>query len=166
MSADTTLMRLRSFLLGLSVFLLAGTLVELWFTDHMEEPVQLIPFFLSGAGILISGAALLRPSPGVLRALHAVMAVVAAGSLFGTYEHVANNIAFQMEIQPGLTALEKLVAGLGGANPLLAPGILGIAALLSIAATYRHPALAPSRQSVREEASMPALRQAEMKQEK
>jgi hypothetical protein len=163
--SEMVIFRLRHFLLALSACLLVGTLVELWFTNHMEEPVQLIPFFLSGLGILTAGAALIRPARGVLRTLRASMGLVAIGSLFGMYEHIANNVAFQLEIQSGLTGFEKLSAGLGGANPLLAPGILGIAALLSIAATYGHPALV-ARKRNREDKSFTLIGRTETRLEK
>ncbi len=70
------------------------------------------------------------------------MGLIALGSLVGLYEHISNNIAFQLEIQPGSTTAQLIAAGLGGANPLLAPGILAVAAVLALAATYYHPALA------------------------
>jgi hypothetical protein len=57
------------------------------------------------------------------------------------YEHIENNIAFQLEIWPDLSPFEMLASGLGGANPLLAPGILGIAALLALTAAYYNPGL-------------------------
>ena len=44
MSANAILSRLRQFLLGLTGCLFVGTLVELVFTGHTQEPVQLIPF--------------------------------------------------------------------------------------------------------------------------
>jgi hypothetical protein len=145
--------------------LLAGTLVELAFTGHTEEPVQWVPFVLGGLGILTAGAALVRPTRRVLRMLQASMALVAAGSLFGMYEHIANNIAFQLEIKPGLTGFEKLSAGLGGANPLLAPGILGIAALLCMAAAYSHPAFVAYQRN-RDNASSTILGPTKTNQEK
>jgi hypothetical protein len=66
------------------------------------------------------------------------MLVVIVGSLFGIYEHVSNNIAFEREIQPNSTSSHLIWKGLSGANPLLAPGTLTVAALLSLAATYKH----------------------------
>jgi hypothetical protein len=145
MSAERVLARLRRFLLGLASGLLAGVLVELAMIGHTENPVQWIPFALGGLGLLALGGALLRPSRATLLALRASMALVAVGGLFGMYEHIANNVAFQLEIQPSATAVALAAAGLGGANPVLAPGILTLAAVLAMAATYAHPALDRSR---------------------
>ena len=58
------------------------------------------------------------------------------------YLHLDGNIDFQREIDPSAPASDMLLSVLGGANPLLAPGILSVAAVLAIAATYHHPALA------------------------
>ena len=69
------------------------------------------------------------------------MAMVVCGSLFGIYEHYANNVAFQREISPSTPMRDALVQAVAGGNPLLAPGTLAVAAVLALAATYYHPAL-------------------------
>jgi hypothetical protein len=69
------------------------------------------------------------------------MVAILLGSLFGIYEHVSNNLAFELEIYPNEAVTDALLHAFGGANPLLAPGVLGLAALLAIAATYYHSAL-------------------------
>jgi hypothetical protein len=143
MSAETTLAHLRRFLLSIAGVLFVGTLVELWFTNHMEEPAQWIPFGLCGVGLAAAGAMLAWPRRAVRLGLRVSMIVVGLGSAFGIYEHIANNVAFQLEIHPSAALPELVAAGLGGANPLLAPGILGLAALLALAATYQAAALTP-----------------------
>jgi hypothetical protein len=145
MNADLVLFRLRRFLLALSGVLLLGTFVELVFTGHTKEPVQLIPFFLC---ILWGGAvvlALVNTHRRSLLFLRTCMVVVVLGSLLGIYEHIANNIAFQLEIEPSISFAGIIAARLGGANPLIAPGILAVGASLAIAATYDHPGLARVR---------------------
>jgi len=141
MSPADVLARLRRFLLVFSVLLFGGALLELWLIEHTADPVQLIPFGLCGLGALAALAALLRPRRGILLALRASMALVVLGTLLGIYLHVEGNLALQREISPQATAGETLFGTLGGANPLLAPGILAVAAVLALAATYRHPAL-------------------------
>jgi len=141
MTNDVILTRLRQFLLVIAGLLLLGTILELWFINHTGEAVQWLPFILSGAGLVVVGAALLRPHRATLLTLRGVMSVVTLGSLFGVIEHVENNIGFVLEIRPN-AAFDQIVQGaLGGANPLMAPGMLGLAAVLAIAATYYHPAL-------------------------
>ena len=140
------LSRLRRFLLVTSALLFVGALVELWLVGHAETAVQLIPFALCGLGLVCALVALARPVRAAVLALRACMALVVLGSLYGVYEHVVENVAFQREILPGSTTGELVSAGLGGANPLLAPGILALAAALALAATYYHPALTKGRE--------------------
>lgn len=141
MSPADILSRLRRFLLVFSVVLLGGALLELWLIEHMQDPVQFIPFVLCGLGMLAALGALLRPRRATLLALRVCMALVVAGTLLGIYLHVEGNLALQREISPNATAGETLFAALGGANPLLAPGVLAVAAVLALAATYQHTAL-------------------------
>ena len=141
MNADTILVRLRLFLLGTSAFLLIGTLVELVAIGHTKEPIQLVPFILCILGLAIVSVALARPARKSLMALRAVMIPVTLGSLLGVWEHVENNAAFYLEVHPTATTTQLVGAALGGASPLLAPGMLALAAALAVAATYYHPAL-------------------------
>jgi hypothetical protein len=147
MSAEVTLSRLRVFLLGLTAALLVGALVELVFSEHTAEPVQIVPFILCALGLIAIATALLSPQRRSLLLLSITMGLVGIGSLFGMYEHIRNNIAFQLEIDPNLTLPQQIATGLGGANPLLAPAILGIAAILALASVYQHPLLSNQRGS-------------------
>ena len=70
------------------------------------------------------------------------MLVGLVGSLFGIYEHLEHNIEFALEIRPNAAVADVFWGALAGANPLLAPGILAFMAILALAATYYHPALA------------------------
>ena len=148
MPADLLLARLRCFLLVLSGLLMAGTVGELIFIEHVKEPTQWIPFGLCGLGMIGVGAVLVRPRRPILLALRASMSVVVIGSAFGGYEHVTGNLAFHREIHPNSTWWKTLRATLGGPSPLLAPGVLALAAVLAIAATYHHSALAKPPQQV------------------
>jgi hypothetical protein len=141
MTDAIVLLRLRRFLLTISALLFLGTLVELWLVGHAETVVQLIPFALCGLGLILVMVVLFHQRRFTLLALRVCAGLVFAGSLFGVYEHIVGNIAFQSEVQPNATAREVLMGAIGGGNPLLAPGILALAAVLAIAATYHHPAL-------------------------
>ena len=117
--------------------LFAGTLLELYLVNHNEDAVQWIAFVLAGLGLLVSLIVLARRGPATVRLLRWCMVLVIAGSVFGVYQHVSNNIAFEMEILPGASSRHLFWRGLSGANPFLAPGTLAIAGLLSLAATYK-----------------------------
>jgi hypothetical protein len=148
MRPTTVEQRLRAFLLGLSAWLCAGTIVELFLAKHTKDPVQLVPFVLCGVGLLAVIAAWRRPQRATLLALRGVMAILMLGSLFGIYQHLASNVAFELDMRPGAIWSDIWFQAIRGAAPLLAPGILAVAAVVAIAATYAHPTLARPRQGL------------------
>lgn len=135
--AADVLRRLRTFLLVLGLFLFGGALVELWLVGHTKEVIQWIAFALAGAGALSVTMTLFHLGPATVRLLRVCMLVVALGSLFGMYEHVSGNVAFAREVKPNSSTTELFWRGLQGGNPLLAPGVLAVAAVLALSATYR-----------------------------
>jgi hypothetical protein len=149
MSAEIVVERLRRFLLILAGLICAATVVELWLIKHTKDPIQLLPFILCGLGLAAVVVVLLRPQRRTLRALQGIMGLLILGSLIGVYEHIASNLEFALEIQPNAATNTLIFKALGGANPLLAPGMLAFAALLAIAATYYHPTLATSKPAKR-----------------
>ena len=137
-STAEILRRLRRFLLLLTVSLFAGALIELWLVGHTEDVIQLVPFVLSVVGIVVCLLVFFRPSTGTIQVMRIWMAVVVLGTLLGVYLHIEGNVAFEREVDPQATTSKLILQGLGGGNPLLAPGILAIAALIAVAATYRY----------------------------
>jgi hypothetical protein len=117
--------------------LFAGSLVELWLVGHTEDWVQLIPFALAIVGIFVAVLVLLNPGRLTIKFVRMWMVLVILGTVFGVYQHVAGNIAFEREVDPKATTSELAWQGLAGGNPLLAPGVLAVAAVLALAATYR-----------------------------
>jgi hypothetical protein len=135
--AAEVLRQLRRFLLALSIMLFAGAIVELWLVGHTQSWLQWIPFVLSGVGSATVFIVLLRTTPAAVRALRLCMGVIVLGTLLGVYEHVSGNIKLEREVNPGANSSRLLWRGVSGGNPLLAPGVLAIAALLAVSATYR-----------------------------
>lgn len=141
MNATTLERRFRTFLLVVSASVFLGTIVELWLAKHTKSSIQFVPFVLCGVGLIAVVAVLLRPRRATLFALRGVMLTLIGGSALGIYEHLAGNWAFVVEIRPTATPSEVLLSALRGAAPLLAPGILALAGVIALAATYYHPAL-------------------------
>lgn len=141
MSTRTTEEQLRRFLLVLSAAICVGTVLELVLVGHVEETVQYVPFVLSGLGLGMVMLALYTPGRRVFLALRGVMATVALGSIFGVYQHFEHNLAFELEMDAKASVGDVLWEAFSGASPFLAPGILAVAAVTAIAATYKHPAL-------------------------
>ena len=137
-SASDVLLRLRRFLLVLSISLFGGALVELWLVGHTQDAIQWVPFALCILGSFAVLLVFFRPGPGTIKILRICMALVVLGTLLGIYLHVEGNMLFAKEIQPNSPTTDLVLKGLSGANPLLAPGILAVAAVLAVAATYRY----------------------------
>lgn len=150
MSPAVVLARLRRFLLLFSALLFVGALAELWLANHTGDFVQLIPFALCALGLIAVFAVLFAPRRASVLFLMASMGLIILGSLYGVYEHFINNMAFQREVYPNATQNEIVKAAVSGANPLLAPGLLAAAAVLSLAAVYQHPSVTRSEETERE----------------
>jgi hypothetical protein len=150
MSAEVIVTRMRRFMLVLACFLCAGTVIELWLTEHTKTPIQFVPFVLCGVGLIALLAVLSRPTQRTIWALRAVMVVAALGGLLGTYEHLQGNLELAREVKPAQASAAPLASALTGGNPPLAPGVLGVAAVLALAATYRHPVLEQGGQQTNE----------------
>ncbi|MGA9398212.1 MAG: hypothetical protein WBV22_08125 [Anaerolineaceae bacterium] len=139
MKAETVLKRLRIFLLGFSIFIFAGAIVELLALKHYREDLQWVPLVLCPLGILLNALFLAKPERGMLKALQIGMWIIAAGGLIGTLIHVSGNLESIFEGGRSASLLNIFYMAVGGRNPLLAPGTLIIAAILSLAAIYHHP---------------------------
>ena len=138
MTAEEVLQQLRRFLLALTILLFVGALAELWLVGHTEDTIQWIPFVLAIGGTLCTIFFYVKPNNATSRLLRIWMVVVMLGSALGIYFHVDGNFHFEREIAPRASTMELLWKALEGGNPLLAPGVLAVAGILAIAATYRH----------------------------
>ncbi len=139
MNSERSLARIRQFLLIISTAVFIMTVTELFFLSHWSETIQLLPFVLSGLGLITLALAYFHPSPVTIRVLQWSMILIGLCSLIGIYEHMINNFRFQIEIQPNATTWELIWATLDGANPVLAPGILALGAAIGWTAAYQHP---------------------------
>lgn len=135
------LQQLRAFLAGVAAFIFVGTIAELYLLEHYKEVQQWIPLVLSFIGLVELGIVWLKPSSGTLKLLRWTMVVVALASLYGMYLHFMGNFSFALEINPSLSSAEAIWPAIKGSNPLLAPGMLFVGALLGAASTYRHSLL-------------------------
>ncbi len=139
MKAEEILKRLRIFLLGFSIFIFAGATAEHIALRHYREDLQWVPLVLCPLGILLIALFLAKPGKGILKALQIGMWIITAGGLIGILVHVSGNMESIFEGGRSASLLNIFYAIAGGRNPLLAPGTLIIAALLSLAAIYHHP---------------------------
>jgi hypothetical protein len=136
MSHARALKRVQRFLSAMTLALFLGTIAELLSVKHYGEPIKLVPFALCLLGCAALAAVRLRPGRRVFLAVRAFMAVTMLGSLLGVYEHIEGNLETSREIHRHLATMARIKAMLTGRDPIAAPGMLAVAALLLIAATY------------------------------
>jgi hypothetical protein len=144
--------RLRRFLLQLSAFICAGTIVELLLVEHTGSWVQFVPIVAAGAGSAGSLAALRGlpdlPAGRSRLAFRGIMLVLIIVSVVGVFQHVRANYLFVREIKPAGIAWDAFLEALTGASPLLASGILALAGLCGWMATVRGPFTNQNQDSV------------------
>ena len=147
---------LRRFLFGAAAATYLGAVVELALVEHWGGFWQVVPFALCGLGLAAVAWAWRRPGARSLRAVLVTSALAAVGAGVGVVQHARGNALFALDIRPGLTVGETVLESLSGGNPLLAPGLVALAAALGAAATHRHGAWgrqrggAAARRTVRE----------------
>lgn len=141
MSESSTLRRIRRLLLALVVAGTAVFILELVLIEHTESAWQWSPLVVLVAGLLVEGAALVRPGPGTLRALRAAMVLFIVFGLVGIYLHFRGNLLFELEMEPGAGGLGLLWRAAGGGVPTLAPaGLVGLG-FVGLIHTMNHPSL-------------------------
>src|SRR4051812_33869789 len=133
------LQQLRVFLCALSALLFAGTIAELLSVKHYDDRIQLIPFAMCIFGLVLLLVYWWRPVPGVLKMMRLSMGLIALSSFIGVYEHIEGNLGFAREVHPHADTASLVKAALTGRAPLMAPGILAIAAAIAIAASFAAP---------------------------
>ena len=140
MSPDAHALRaLRRLLLGILLFGMAGTLVELVLLEHTEKAWQLVPLALLALGLPTTAAHLWMQRRSTLLALRTCMASFVVAGFLGLYWHYSGNVEFEREMYPSLDGIELVWQALTGATPTLAPGAMVLLGLVGLAATSRVP---------------------------
>ena len=141
MSSDNILARLRQFLMIISESVFIMTVTELVFLGHWNETIQILPFALSALGLTTLALVHFRPNRIKLAIMQWAMIAIGVCCFIGFYEHMSNNYHFYLEVKPNATTWELIKATLEGGNPVFAPGILLLGAMIGLAAIYHHPLL-------------------------
>ena len=136
---------LRRFLLTASSATYGASAVELALVEHWHGWTQWLPFVMAGAALVAAGAFARSPSSRTVLALRVVSALVVIGSAAGVVLHARGNAGFALEVRPDTAGVDLALEAATGGNPLLAPGMMALAALLAAAATWRLSLASPSR---------------------
>jgi len=139
MNSDAILARLRQFLLIIAAGTFVMTVAELIFIGHWNETIQVLPFALCALGLVTVGIFYFRPSRTTITFTRWSLIVIGVCSFIGFYEHLYNNYAFWLEVQPSTSTWDLIVATFNGGIPVLAPGILLLGSVIGLAAIYQHP---------------------------
>ncbi len=136
-----TLARVRSWLLGLIVLQLVGSLIELVLLNHYEDTLQIIPLALIALTLLLLVWHIARPQPATVRAIRLLMGAFVVAGLVGIGLHVQGAAEFQWEMDPAQSTWSVVQKAFRAqAPPPLAPGIMLQMGLLGLVYAYRHPA--------------------------
>ncbi len=115
---------IRRALLGLSALFWLALVVELWSEEHYGDLLQLAPMLFSTANLLLVLFHWRSTTTSGRQLLGWSLLISAGVGLFGLYEHLAKNLALELEMRPGKGIGDVLGYALRGPYPLLAPGSL------------------------------------------
>ena len=145
--ADYYLGMLRVFILAVLALGMVGTVAELIFLEHYEEPLQFVPLLLIVAAAAVLIWHVRSREAASLNALVIVMALFVLAGFLGMIAHFHGSAEYQLELDPAIGIFEligKVVRA--KAPPLLAPGMMIQLGLLGLAyafsdSRYRGPVL-------------------------
>lgn len=144
MEATRLVVLQRRIILAFAIMAALGALVELAMLRHFKPGSQLVPWFVLALVVLAAAAHWARPSAATAWLGRAIGIVALLGGAYGVYEHVGSNMntaalsikwADTWESLPWIRQVYEAATGGAGAAPPLAPGFLGFAGLMLIAAT-------------------------------
>ena len=142
---------MRAGMLALAVVACCGTAVELATERHWNSTLQLVPWAALGVLALAQGLIAVRPGRMAIRVARILAVLVVLTSIFGIVEHVQANLDAGVLNATYADAWDRLsiwaqlwyaATKTVGPAPPLAAGVLAQAGLLTLLATWRHPALA------------------------
>ena len=115
-------------LLAAGVFV--TTLIELLAAKHYGEAFQIIPFVVTVVCLVMTVVGWFRTSPRIITTMKWLMGLTAIASALGVYFHVKANIAFVTDFHPDASFADIARGAFNGRDPILAPGILLLGAIL------------------------------------
>lgn len=112
------------------LFMMFGTVLELYLLDHYEDALQLIPILCISTSILLIFILFYRRTVLLTGMFKFVMLITALSGLYGTFLHLRANYEFELEMKPGAKGWDLFLESLSGALPSLAPGSMIVLALI------------------------------------
>ena len=140
-TASTTADRLRQAILGILLFGLVGTGVELLLLKHTDGFWQLSPLGLIALALLALVWHMAARNAASVRAVQLLMLLNLVSGFIGFGQHFIGNLGYARDSNPSIAGTELYTEALLGSTPTLAPGTMILLALLGLAYSFRHPSL-------------------------
>lgn len=126
----------RSLLFAALLVSLLGTGTELLLIGHFEGWWQLLPLLLIGLALALLAWFRTSRSASSKKVFQGLMALFLITGILGFALHYDGNMAFELEMYPGMKGGELIWETLQGATPVLAPGSMIATGLLGWAYTH------------------------------
>ena len=141
MTSQDAIPILRRGILALLALGAMGVITELVLLEHYEEPVQFVPLALLALTLTTILWHWIDGGRRSLRAFQVVMLLMVVAGTIGIGLHLRENVAAELDLNPGSSGLAFWLEVVRGDLPTLAPGTLVQFGLLGLLYAYRHPAL-------------------------
>lgn len=141
MTSQDAIPILRRGILALLALGAMGVITELILLEHYEEPVQFVPLALLALTLATILWHWIDGGRRSLRAFQVVMLLMVVAGTVGIGLHLRENVATELDLNPGSSGLAFWLEVVRGDLPTLAPGTLVQFGLLGLLYAYRHPAL-------------------------
>ena len=134
---DHRLSTIRTVILAVLMFGMAGLLAELALIAHYEDATQWIPLALLAAGLVFVVLDLVLPRTWTQLLIQLTMVLIVAAGVLGVYFHFNGSREFQLEMDPQMrgTALVWHVLQ-AKSPPTLAPGSMVQLGILGLGYAY------------------------------
>ena len=103
------------------LFIMFGTLIELYLINHYEDILQLIPILIIIIALLNLFFLFFRVSKTSKKLFKFILVLVSFVGLFGFILHLKANYEFEQEMRPSSNWTDLFVESLSGALPVIAP---------------------------------------------
>lgn len=112
------------------LFMMSGTIIELFLLKHFEDTKQMIPIICIALSMLMMLILIFRNNKILVKGFQILMLISALTGLYGSYLHLSANYEFELEMRPSMKGWELFAESMTGAFPTLAPGSMIVLALL------------------------------------
>jgi len=122
--------RLKKVLVLALLFMMIGSLLELYLLDHYEDSWQLIPILSVGTTLVTLLILFFKKTTKVVNLFKAVLILTALSGVYGVYLHLQSNFEFEQDMKPTASFWQLITDSLSGALPTLAPMSLVVLACI------------------------------------